>query len=509
MRNIFAISASGAFILGMFQQSTGHNIIKLDGKPFFGRNMEKIKKGNGIALKVPFKAGAWYTASTVITKGISLISTPIFTRLMSEADYAVFPLYLSRMGIVSAIAGIEAVGTALLVGIQKYKNRDTLLRSAIVLQSAIISLVCILYFAFYALFRNFLVINKQISLLMFFQIIFDGITGIVILRWRYEYRYFPVFITNVITSLASAALSVLLVQKLSLGGEGRIIGLVTVSAISTAVLLLEYIPKGKTADRGMIEYLIKRALPLIPQGLGVALLAGADRLMILSSFGAESLAKYSVAHSVGVAVCFISSALLMAIRPWVLRRLNAGEEARISEAVDTCTPLLCVAVIAVVCIAPEAMRLLAPNSYSEANAAIIPTALSVLPAFLSSITATAAVYHGKSMSALIPVISGVLVNVLLNFTFFSFLPYTSAALSSLISNLISFLIWSAIYRKISKRKIYSFKKCSILFTASLALAYGIYLLSELSLLRMIILALVVSIPIPLYKNALRLVREAR
>ena len=40
-------------------------------------------------IKNAFKAGIWYTISTLLVKSISIISTPLYTRLMSTADYGI------------------------------------------------------------------------------------------------------------------------------------------------------------------------------------------------------------------------------------------------------------------------------------------------------------------------------------------------------------------------------------------------------------------------------------
>ena len=41
-----------------------------------------------------FKAGVWYTVSNVATKAILVLTTPIFTRMMSVNDYGIQQLLL-------------------------------------------------------------------------------------------------------------------------------------------------------------------------------------------------------------------------------------------------------------------------------------------------------------------------------------------------------------------------------------------------------------------------------
>ena len=44
-------------------------------------------------MSVTAKATLWYTFANVLIKGISLVSTPIFTRIMSDDDFGSFSLF--------------------------------------------------------------------------------------------------------------------------------------------------------------------------------------------------------------------------------------------------------------------------------------------------------------------------------------------------------------------------------------------------------------------------------
>ena len=47
------------------------------------------------SLSQPVRAGLWYTVCNVLNKGISLLSTPIFTRIMTEEQYGTFAIFQS------------------------------------------------------------------------------------------------------------------------------------------------------------------------------------------------------------------------------------------------------------------------------------------------------------------------------------------------------------------------------------------------------------------------------
>ena len=45
------------------------------------------------------KASLWYTVCSIVNKGMALLSTPIFTRVMSEEQYGQFSIFQSWVSI--------------------------------------------------------------------------------------------------------------------------------------------------------------------------------------------------------------------------------------------------------------------------------------------------------------------------------------------------------------------------------------------------------------------------
>lgn len=46
-------------------------------------------------MSAPVKAAFWFTVCNFLQRGISMITTPIFTRLLSTKDYGLYSTYLS------------------------------------------------------------------------------------------------------------------------------------------------------------------------------------------------------------------------------------------------------------------------------------------------------------------------------------------------------------------------------------------------------------------------------
>ena len=57
-------------------------------------------------LSVQAKATIWFTMCSFIQKGISFITVPIFTRLMSTEQYGIYTVYLSWLQILTILTSL-------------------------------------------------------------------------------------------------------------------------------------------------------------------------------------------------------------------------------------------------------------------------------------------------------------------------------------------------------------------------------------------------------------------
>ena len=58
-------------------------------------------------LPVQVKASLWFLICSFLQKGISVISTPIFTRLLSTAEYGQYSVFSSWLGIINIFVSLS------------------------------------------------------------------------------------------------------------------------------------------------------------------------------------------------------------------------------------------------------------------------------------------------------------------------------------------------------------------------------------------------------------------
>ena len=85
---------------------------------------EKINQKNEVALalektkrvpsvRLPARAGIWGIISSVVARGVGVVGTPIFTRLLTPAEYGLYPLYTTWAALIGVVATMGLTGSAI------------------------------------------------------------------------------------------------------------------------------------------------------------------------------------------------------------------------------------------------------------------------------------------------------------------------------------------------------------------------------------------------------------
>ncbi len=454
-------------------------------------------------IKLPARASVWYVGTSFLCKAVGIAVTPFFTRLQSEEEYGAFTLYISVLGAVSVITSAFTTGSSVYRGIDVYRSeKASFLKSAIISSVGFSLIICTLLFAFSA----FLGLDSSLVILILIQLICDVIIAVRLSSARFSYSYKEVALVSIFESTLSPAIALMILRSRGGGYTVRIYSLLFVSIIAAVYALYKILCEGGRVKKEMVKYSVKSSLPLLPHSISGALSGQADKLVFTAILGTAALAKYSVVHSVGIGLSFVVGALGSALGPWIIRRLNAGEGEKIGEVCELIFKGLAAATVFLIALAPEAMLILAPPEYSEALAAVLPIALSVLPSLVISVSTVALVHRERgrytSYASLVTVVSGVVLNLLLIPAF----SYFGAGLALLFSQLIG----AGLYLKfMQKARVCELPTKKLLYYSMLTALFGVIMLSLYGYLAIRVLLL--TLPAVMLLNSLfsaeRLVRE--
>ena len=170
-----------------------------------------------------------------ISRAIGAIGTPIFTRLLTPAEYGLYPLYNTWLGVISVFVTLEITGASMYRALQRHKDdTERFVGAALGLILALFAFFSLIYELFGAFFNRFTGLSSAITRLMLLQILASAVIALYTARARFEYRYKTVAAINILTSVSVPAMAIYLISAVGIRAESRILG----SSVTLALVAL-------------------------------------------------------------------------------------------------------------------------------------------------------------------------------------------------------------------------------------------------------------------------------
>lgn len=395
-----------------------------------------INKYNRMPVQV--KASFWFLICAFLQKGISMITTPIFTRLLTTIEYGQYNVFNSWLGIITIFVSMNLAGGVYTQGLVKFDNDRHVFASSL---QGLTFILTIFWTIVYLLFIDFW--NSLFNLTtvqMFAMLVMIWISAVFNL-WandqRVDYKYKALVIITLLVSIAKPVVGIIFVINADDKVTARILGLVLIELIGYSWVSIISFKKGKTFFSGKYwKYAILFNLPLIPHYLSQIVLNSADRIMISNLVGDGEAGIYSLAYSLSSIMTIFNMALMQTLNPWIYKKIKEKKYCDIAPIAYISLIIIAVANLCLILIAPEAVAIFAPKSYYDAIWVIPPVALSVYFMYSYDLFAKFAFYFEKTNLIMIASVVGAFLNIVLNYIFIKMFGYITAGYTTLVCYLI-------------------------------------------------------------------------
>ena len=385
-------------------------------------------------LPVHIKASFWFLICAFLQKGISVITTPIFTRLLSAAEYGKYSVFQSWLGIVEIFVSLSLTGGVYQQGLVKFEEEEKIFSSSLQgLSMALTAAWMAVYFVFRSFWNRLFSLSTIQMLSMLIMIWASAAFGFWAAEQRMHYRYKTLVAITITISLAKPAVGILFVVHARDRVTARLIGLALVELIGYTGLFLTQMRRGKKFyNQKFWSYAMRFNLPLIPHYLSQTILNSADRIMIERITDASQAGIYSLAYSVSLVMTLFNTALMQTLSPWIYGKIKRKKITDIAPVAYSTLSLTAFTNLFLIAFAPEIVALFAPSEYFEAIWFIPPIAMSVYFMYGYDLFAKFAFYYEKTKFIMAASIVGAILNIVLNYIFISFLGYRTAGYTTLI-----------------------------------------------------------------------------
>lgn len=438
--------------------------------------LDKYKK-----LSTQIKASFWFLICAFLQKSISFITTPIFTRLLTTAEYGQYNVFNSWMGILSVIVTLNLYYGVYARGLVTFESERNEFSSS--LQGLTLTLVaawmavCLLFSQFW----NQLTGLTTLQMLLMLQMMW---TTAVFSFWsceqRVDLKYRKLVLVTVIVSIAKPILGIVFVNLSEDRVTARIFAIALVELIAYTGFFFVQIYRGKRFFSAKFwKHALVFNIPLIPHYLSSSILNSADRIMIDQMVGQSEAGIYGLAYSISMIMTMFNTALTQTIEPWLYKKIHTRRIQDIGQVAYPSMILIAVVNILLIAFSPEIISIFAPNEYYDAIYVIPPVAMSSF--FMSSYSffAVFEFYYQRTKLIALATSVGAILNIVLNYIFIKIYGYYAAGYTTLVCYILYAVFHYIAMMKTCKNKFDGQKPYSIAIYAAIMgvfLALGFLLL---------------------------------
>lgn len=432
------------------------------------RKMSETKKESKV-----IKAGIGYTLGNYMLKGLSFLTVPVFSRLLSTSDYGIFNSYLAYQTIIFLLVGM-ALHASLKNAKYKYEQEFSSYNSncilLVVCNLVLWFVMCNLLYPFYGEWLGFsrLVVNILLidsfgtALIQFFNV-YVGL----------DYRYTSFLKLSAFNAIGNFGLSVFFILTLFRGDRatGRILGnALPVAVIAAAVIRYFWRMKKPSFSREHAKFAIAYSVPLIPHGISQVILSQFDRIMIKSMVGNAEAGIYSFGYTVFSIINVTATSLENVWGPWFYEKMKEEDHDSIRKYSSKYAFGMLLFSVIVMLGTPELVKILGSEQYYDSMYTVIPIVVGGYFMFLYTFPSSVEYYYEKTKYVAVGTGLAAVINMVLNFICIKRFGYVAAAYTTLVTYLLYFLFHYMIAWKIQKRSL--FATATLFLYMALALAAG-------------------------------------
>ncbi|HFI0449837.1 TPA: lipopolysaccharide biosynthesis protein [Streptococcus suis] len=417
------------------------------------------------------KSSFIYTLGAVLIQGLSFITMPIYTRIISQEVYGQYSLYNSWMAIIGLFIGIQTVGSLSIAKVKYADEYDRYAAHALSLSTLVFVGIFSLSFVFKSYLATYLGFSEPVFLLLIIQSFIGYVSGFLGQYFIQLQRAKENLILSATTAVASVILSLYLLQVMQDDFMARILGGL-MPALGMAAIAIFYIyRKGKVfVKREYLWFTLSVSIPLIFHHLGHQILGQVDRLMIGKMLSITDVALYSFGYNLGMIIQLVLGNINTAWVPWYFDVKRKGSS-DVTRYVSNYLALSLFLTLGYLTIFPELALLMGGEKYAESLNFIALIILSYFVGFLYTFPLNTQFYHGSTKFVPIgTLLSGVL-NWGINLYFIPHHGIQGAAIATIVSYISLFFFHYIIANILYKYDEISIKTVLVLLGIASGYAY--------------------------------------
>lgn len=387
----------------------------------------------------PISAGIAYTIGNMLIKGIPFLTLPIFTRILTTAEFGLYNTYLSYENIMTIILGFGLYGTIRVAKSEYREKFEEYITAVYGIQILSAAIMYPLIFVVFSVINPQGWFDKRLLIVLLFHCLSMQLYNIASAKYAIKGEVLQNLVFSLIMTISNVVFSLFLCYFAFKGERyvGRILG-TFLSALLVAIIVLvkqmKYSLKWYNKEYWLFAF--KMGMPLIPHMLSLTILSQCDKIMIQNMVGNSEAGIYSLAVTISGIVTVLVTSIDNAWAPWFYKKLEQGDYEEVRKNNNYMIVAFCFIVAEILLVAPELIRIMSEEEYWDSIYSFAPLLMSVLFNFIYLIPVNFEYYHKKTAYISYSTVLTAILNIILNIILINYMGYVGAAYATCISKIV-------------------------------------------------------------------------
>lgn len=398
--------------------------------------------------------------STLLLRGISIFTMPLFSRLLGTSSYGVTQVYNTWVAVFAIVLTLQTQGTLVNARMEYPEEEQNRYQASVMGMSMLMYLLCSgIILCLLNPISNALKLSKFLVILMLIQAFGTFCVNFLNQKFVYEFKAGRNMLLSLGVTLTTLVLSVVLILRLpkDINYYGRVVAIAATYGIIGVPVCIYILAKGKTLFRKEYwKFCIVLAIPTVFYNLSDLILGQSDKVMVQQILGISAAGLYSAALNFGGIVFTIFTALNNSWCPFFFDDMKMGNRENVREKAKNYLELFTVLAVGFILLSKEVYPIFVDSSFLSGTKTIPIFVSSYFINFLCTFPINYEYYHKQTKVVAVVTIVSSLVNVGLNFVLIQQFGMVGAALATMISHCLQLMLHYCYTRYILGKKEYPF-----------------------------------------------------
>jgi len=376
--------------------------------------------------------------SVVLLNGISIITAPLFSRILGDSGYGILKIYNIWASVIAIVFTLQTQGTLVNARVEYPEEHQKRYQSATMSLSLLLFLICSgIVILLIGPISGLLKLPPFLILLMLVQAFGTYCVNFLSTKYTYEFKAGRNMVISLVVTVVTLVLSLVLILQMDqeVRYYGRAIAISATYGLIGIPACIMILMQGRVFyHREYWKFCVALAIPAVFHNLSDLILGQSDQVMLQQMLGEAVVGHYALAWTFGNFLFIIFGALNRTWCPFFFEEMKEGKQVAMMDKTRNFLELFTILACGFMLLTPEVYHVYASRPYWSSTMVIPLFVASYYINFLCTFPVNFEYYHKKTNVVATVTILSSLLNVALNYVLIKAIGMPGAALATALSH---------------------------------------------------------------------------